>query len=493
VNPATDAAPGQPADILDTAEAGPRVIRGSALRLGGYAASTLLSVLAAALLTRHLGAADFGRYSAIFALATIVTGLADAGTATLGVREHTLRGRDDGRRFLGQLLGLRLVLACAGVLLALAFVVAAGYDAEMVAGAAVAGAGVGLTVLGGTLAIPLSSALRLAWLTGIELVRQVATVAALVALVAAGAGIVPLLAVPLPVGVLVIAVTLPAVGRAAPLRPAVDRAEWARLGRLAAPFAAATIVGTLYAHVSLLTMSLVASDAQTGVFAAAFRVYMVLGAVGGLVVASAFPVLTRAARDDRERLGYALQRLLEGCLLAGAGLAVVTALGAPAAIEVVAGAGFAEAVGALRLLAVALLGTWIIALGGYALLSLERYRELLAANAVGLALSTGLTLALAPRLGADGAAIAVAAGDSVLGALYLLALRRGAGQRFAWAAAARVAGAAGVALAAGLMSGLPAVPAAALGALVYAAAAFALRAVPLELVDALLPWRSRSA
>ena len=46
--------------ILDTPHAGGKIIRGSVLRAGGYAAGLALSILAAALMTRHLGVTRWG-------------------------------------------------------------------------------------------------------------------------------------------------------------------------------------------------------------------------------------------------------------------------------------------------------------------------------------------------------------------------------------------------------------------------------------------------
>ena len=471
-------------DALDSREAGPRIIRGGVLRIAGYGAGSLLSVLSIALLTRHLGTGDFGRYATVFALIAIITGLVDAGTASIGVREYALREARDGRAFLAQLLGMRLALAGAGGIGALGFALAAGYDGEMVAGTAVAAVGLLLTVLAGTMAIVLQSTLRLGWVTSLDFLRQAATVLALVVAILAGAGLVPLLAVPIPVGVVVLVATIALLRGHAPMRPRADRAEWRRVVVLALPFAMATAVGIVYANVTVIAMSLATSDTETGLFSAAFRVYFVLATIPGLLVASAFPLLARAARDDRERLRYAVQRMLEITLILGTGMALVTALGAPAAIDVVAGADYRASTDVLRVMALALLGTHLIALGGFALLSVERYRALLVANAIALSVSAGLTFALAPSLGADGAAIAVVAGDSVLGTLYFVALRRGDGIALTWRIVGPVVLATGAGAGLALISGLPAVPAAALAGLVFAGVLLALRAVPTEVFEA---------
>jgi O-antigen/teichoic acid export membrane protein len=465
-------------DILDTPAAGPRLIRGGALRISAYAVGSLLSVLSAALLTRHLGAADFGRYAAVFSLITIVTGLTDAGTLNIGVREHALRRGAEREAMLRQLLGLRLALTVAGIAAALAFAWLAGWDDAMVAGTLLAGAGLAVLVVQGTLAIPLQSALQLGWVSGLDLLRQVLTVAGIVALVVAGAGIAPLLGVPIPVAAVLLVVTGLLVRSRATARPAFAAERWRELFAVALPYAAATAVGILYAHVTVLLMSVVSSEAETGWFSTGFRIYFVLATIPGLLVTTAFPLLARAARDDRDRLRYAVQRLLDVNLVGGAAFALLTALGAGALVEAVAGPEFAPAVDALRLQAIALFGTFVIAVGGFALLALGRYRALLGANAVTLAISVGLTLALAPGSGATGAAVAMAVGDLALAALYFLALRQEVSVSFALLPRVALATAAGGGVA--LLTGLPAVPAALVGGTVLAVVLVALRAVPPE-------------
>jgi O-antigen/teichoic acid export membrane protein len=477
---------GQPSDILDTTEAGQKIVRGGAVRTVGYAVGSGLAVISAAVLTRYLGPTDFGRYSVVFALLAIVTGIVDAGTATLGIREHSLLRGDSGRHFLRHLLGIRLAIATVGVVGALGFALLAGYDTAMIAGTALGGVGLLLLVVYGTLAIPLYSSLRLGWVTNLDLIRQGATVAGLVALAAIGTGIVPLLAVPIPVGLLLIAVTLLLIDQGTAWKPLADRVEWTRIARLMLPFAAATVSAIIYANVSVLALSVATTERETGLFAAAFRVYFVLATVPSLIVSSAFPLLARAARDDRERLAYAVRRLWEVCLVLGAGTALVAAIGAPIAIDIVAGPDYAAATSELRLLALALMGTFVIALGGFALLSLERYRVLVTANVAGLVLSATITLALGPSLGAQAAAIAVVTADLTLAAVYFGLLSFGPDRvGLTLAVIPKTAAAAALAAAPLLIPGIPVVLDAAISGAIFLAAAVLLKAVPDELMQGL--------
>lgn len=475
-------------DILDTPQAGPTVIRGSILRVAGYGAGVLLGVGSAALLLRYLPVADFGRYTAAVSLVTIVAGLTDAGMTSIGVREYTVREGADRDSLMRNLLGMRIVLTLGGVALAIGFAIVAGYTDPIVAGVALAGVALVVQVVQATIAVPLQSSLRLGWVTALDLLRQMGTVLVLVVAVLTGAGLAVLLAAPLPVAIVLVAITLVLVRDVVPIRPAFDRKAWWTLLALTLPFAAATAVGTIYVYLTIVLMSLVASEQETGIFGAAFRVFIVLGGVPGLLIMTAFPLLARAARDDRERLGYALQRLFEICVICGVGIAIVLAVAAPVVIEVLGGGDYAAAASVLRVQSIALFASFLVGLGGYALLSLRRHRALLIANAVALVTSAGLTLALAPGLGAMGAAYASVAGEFALAIGYLVALLRGPDAiRLSLAIVPPVALAAITAGSVVLLP-VPTAVAAPFSGIVFVAVLIALRAVPAELTEA---WRSR--
>ncbi len=144
-----------------------------------------------------------------------------------------------------------------------------------------------------------------------------------------------------------------------------------------------------------------------------------------LLVSSALPLLARAARDDADRFDYASRRLVETMLLAGCGVALALFLGAAFAIDVVGGPHFEHSVIVLRILAIALVGTFIISARGYALLSLDRLpRALLICNAFALAVVLGAGLPLISTHGAVGAAIAMVLAELTLAAGYEYSITR---------------------------------------------------------------------
>lgn len=474
-------------DVLDTPEAGTLVVRGGAWRIAGYVAGTLVSLLGVALVTRHLGVARYGQYQTVLSLITVVGAVTDVGMATYGIREYSQRKAPARDELMATLLGLRLALTVVGVLAALAIGVAAGYDISLEVGVLLAGLGLMLMVLQTTLAIPLNANLRIGTVTIIDTLRQVLTVAGFVALVFLDAGVAAFLAVPVPVGLALLLLTALLVRGLIPLRPKVHVRAWVGLLKATAAFAAASAAGTIYVYTVMILTSFVAGEEQTGIFAASFRVVIVASAVPGLIVAVALPVLARAARDDRERLRYGMQKLFEVSVLLGVASVLGLVFGAAFIIEVIAGPQFAEAASVLRIQAFALPAAFLLATWGFGLLSLHRHRALLVSNLLALLLSAILVTSLASTLGARGSAISMVTCETFVAVAYLVALLRGHPDLVprlgvVWKTLLAAVPAAAVAF----VSGAPSLVQAIIALAIFSVLALAFRAVPRELAD-LLP------
>jgi O-antigen/teichoic acid export membrane protein len=473
----------EPADILDSAAAGPAAIRGSILLTSGYIAGMLMSILSVSLLIRHLGIAEYGSYAVVIGLVTIVQGVTDVGLGQIGLREFATRQGDQRERLLRNLLGVRIALTTAGVGLGTAFAAVAGYGGQLVLGTLLAGAGMVLAVIQGTFAVPLGAQLRLGWVTVMNLLRQTLTVAAIVARVMAGAGLLPFLAVGVPVGVVVLVATLVLVRGAMPLRPSFERAEWTALMRAVLPFAAAVAIGTLYLRSTLIMMPLLTTATQTGYYGLAYNVLSVLLALPALTAGAALPILARAARDDSERLRYVLGRLFEVTLIVGVWLAIALALGAGFVVQVLSGGKSEPAVVVIQIQSIALVTQFVSASWQYGLLSLHVYRPMMWISISALTLNVALTIALVPVLQANGAAIAFTAAEVVGAVASLGVLVHGRRELMPSARVpVRVLIAAAVAAAVALAPGLSSLVQAIIASALYLVVLIALRAIPPEIL-----------
>jgi O-antigen/teichoic acid export membrane protein len=473
-------------EILDTAAAGAVAMRGGTMRTAAYAGSLLLALVSAPLAVRHLGDADFGRYSSVLAVVAIVTGLTEGGVNTVAMR--ALAGAADERertRIMGDLLGLRLVLSTVGIVVAVGFTTLAGYGGMLVLGTLCASIAMLLNVTQSLLGAVLQARLRFGIASIIDITRGVVYTLLVVVLVLVGSGVLPFLVILIPAAILTLALNVWALRGSAPLRPAFHPARWMPLLRETAVFAVAIAVNALYFRLTLVIMSVTTTAVETGYFAISFRVMEVLISVPAILVGAAFPIISRSARNDRERFDSTSGRLFELCLLSGVLTSLALTLSAPFVVEVLTGSRTHPATDVLRIQSLAMIASFVASTTGYGLLSMRRHVEALAANLGSLVVVGALALVLVPSMGAQGGAIAAVLADFGLAIACTSLLVRNGGPALPWAAMPVGLAAGGVGYGAGSLVGVHPLVEAAVGVAVFLAMLVVLRRFPPEVLELL--------
>jgi O-antigen/teichoic acid export membrane protein len=462
------------------------------MRVAGFLVGALVSTLSAALLFRHLGVVDTGRYVTALSLVAFVGALSDLGLTAVGIREIATRPPGERWALARDLLGLRITLTLIGGIVVTAIAWTA-YSSTLAAGVALAGVGLLLQATQDNYALPLVVGLRLGWVSALDLARQLLTVLVTVTLVLLGAHLLAFLGMSIPVGLIVMGATAVLVRGTRSLVPAFSMRRWGAFVRAMLPYSIAVAASALYLRVSVLLVSALSSATQLGYFSASFRIIEVLTLVPGLLASSAFPIFARAASDDHERLGYALGRVYEVSLIVGAWVAVSIAVGAPLAIAIVGGAHFKPAASVLAVQGVALGAMFVSIVWANGLLGLGLYRQIMAINVSALILGAILVSVLIPIDGARGAAIGTAIAEVVVGIVQALAVVRGRpALRPSMRALPRVALAAAVGLVPLALTSVPTVARLAISSTLFAAALLATSALPRELLD-LVPWIPRTS
>jgi O-antigen/teichoic acid export membrane protein len=472
-------------DVLTSANAGGKVIRGSALRVVGNVAGILAGLGTATLLLRHLGVAESGRYVTVLSLVAIATSVVDHGLNVSASRELALRETGGRRALMANILGQRLWITPIALLLIVSFAVLAGYPASMQIGAAMAGAGLYVVALADALLLPLTVELRNAGWAFVDFLKQATALACVALLVALGARLTPFFAVLFVVGLAVVAVTPLLAGADAFMRPRFDRTEQRALLSRALPLAAALVLGQVYFRLVILLMSLVSDSRQTGYFGGSLRAIEALVSIPILVAGVALPVLAAAARDDRARLRYAVEGLSEGAVIAGVLVVLVTIRAAEPVMRIIGGHAFGPAGAVLRIQVGALLFGALVQIWAVSLVALGRQRELILTNVLGLLGVAAFAVVLVGPFGAQGGAVASVLGDALLASLIYWRLRACdvrvvVGIGFL----GRVALAAAAASAALLLPGVPDLAAAALAGALFLGVGQLIGMVPAEVHDA---------
>jgi O-antigen/teichoic acid export membrane protein len=470
-------------DLLRSAEVGPLVVRGGAVRGIGYTAGLALVAIGSVLLLRYLGVADFGRYVTVTALIGIVGGVSDAGLTTIGARELSIAEEARRPHLMANLITLRLLLTPIGVAAATLFALIAGYDHTMVYGTILAGIGLVLVSTQATLMLPLAVNLSYVRLTAADLIKQTVTVAGMGVCVLLGTSLLPFFGLQIVVGLVVIAATPLIVGRHWWHRPQADRGQLRLLVREALPMATALALNVIYFRTLVIIASLIATAVETGYVATSFRIFEILLGVPTIVMGVALPVLSAAGEEGGRRLHYVIQRMTEVGLAGSCFLAILLVFLAKPVIVLLGGNAYEGAASVLRIQGFSLIGLFLGQAWQLGLVSVRHQRDVAVANGVALVFVIGFGLVMIPWLGADGAGVAAVAAETLLASMLLFMLRRRAiapDFRFSW----KVLLASALALAPLLVHGLPEVAGAAIAALLFIGVAWFTHLLPPEVVDA---------
>jgi O-antigen/teichoic acid export membrane protein len=192
-----------------------------------------------------------------------------------------------------------------------------------------------------------------------------------------------------------------------------DRAIWRDLQRTAVPLGFFLIVINLYSYVDSIMLGKMRTDAETGLYTAAYKTYEGLTYAASVIAAVLTPRLAGLFVSDRgKHRRLALQGVAGSAALALALGAAAYALAGPL-IVLLFGAEFLPAAEPFRILCLGLAFVFAIWVLHAVAMSVNRERLLLKTALVGLTVNVGLNLYVIPRFGANGAALATVVGELV--------------------------------------------------------------------------------
>ena len=373
---------------------------------------------------RFLGVDDYGRFMYALAVTTIIETVMDIGLAHVTVRA-VARDPNGASTLFRNVLGLKV--AWVGVGLVLVFVSAPLLRSDPVV--------IRLCYLMG-----LSSAARSYFLTARGLLQgtnrfdleALIVVADRVLLLVLGTATLVLgydvvtLGVTFVVARLVmfVAVTLLLRRLLGTATPAFDRTVWRELQAAALPLGFFMISLNLYSYVDTVILGVMRTNAETGLYGAAYRVYEGLTYPPSILASLVTPRLSYLFVHDRAKVGRLLTRAVSGAaamgiVIGGIGVAVATPL-----ITLLFGPTFSAAAQPLQILsggALFVFCTWIL---HAAAIATNLDRRLFMTTVIGLTSNVVLNVLFIPRWGISGAASATVLAEAVTVLLLIIQLRR---------------------------------------------------------------------
>jgi len=373
---------------------------------------------------RFLGVDDYGRFMYALAVTTIIETVMDIGLAHVTVRA-VARDPKGASALFRNVLGLKVAWVGIGLVLVLVSAPLLRSDPVVIR----------LCYLMG-----LSSAARSYFLTARGLLQgtnrfdleAVIVVADRVLLLVLGTAALVLGYDVLALGVtfvvarliMFVAVTLLLRGLLGNATPTYDRAIWRDLQAAALPLGFFMISLNLYSYVDTVILGVMRTNAETGLYGAAYRIYEGLTYPPSILASLVTPRLSYLFVHDRAKVSQLLMRAVTGAaamgiVIGGIGVAVAVPL-----VNLLFGATFAAAAQPLQILSAGALFvfcTWIL---HAAAIATNLDRRLFMTTLVGLTCNVGLNVLFIPRWGISGAASATVIAEGVTVLLLITQLRR---------------------------------------------------------------------
>jgi len=413
-------------DSAASSSAAPRrVARNAGLLLARQAFVTAVGVVVTALVARHLGPVDFGRFEYAFALVVAFSTLGNFGLRAVTVRSVAQRARPLAS-YLGLMLSLRLLMACAAWPLLLICAYYLGDSLALTGLVAIASLTLPINALGTTLRDVLQGLERFAVEAATSVVVRVVTLVGSLVVIGLDQGVVAIVsvyAVGAGFGLLVPAMAMRRAGHTMGFRWSTPEAL--RELRAALPFGANALAALLMWEINPVLIEGLSSMAMVGIFAAGTRLLLPLYMIPESVSDALTPAVARAwSTGGGVSSGELVGRAFYGLLVMGLPIAVGGAMCADEIVTLVFGYQFEEAETVLLVLVVVLPLEFVSIPAGDVLGAIHQQNRLLWITCGGAAVNVIAAVALIPSLGAVGCAWSVAAATAFYCAASVLLLIR---------------------------------------------------------------------
>lgn len=454
-----------------------RVVFNTGVQLAGRAVSIVLTLVSFAIVTRYLGVAGFGAYSLVLTFLMLAVTIADLGTTPIGVRELARRP-GEAERLIGNLLGLRVLLAGGAALALLVLSLLVQYEPRVQEGLRLTAPAAVALVLVGLPAIIFQSRLRLELAMLVEVVTSATTLILLVVVTAADLGFSAVLLATVGGTMVAAATGYVLAARLAPLRPRAGAGELRRLTKASLPIGLFMIFGVVHFKVDTVLLSIFKPLADVGTYSVAYRFLEQVLFIPGFFVAAVFPIITSYHATGDELLKVAIDKSFAFLVILAVPVATATFVLAPDIVRLVAGDEFDDAVRPLRILSFASIFFFTNALFSALLVIYERQRQLLVLAGSVVVGNIALNLVLIPSFSYTGAAVAAVITGACGGIAMMIWATKSVGSGLDLSPLPRVlAATAGMAVVLWTAQALPLLVTVAAGAIVYAVLAYLLGVV----------------
>ncbi len=374
------------------------------LQVAGKFIATILGLITIGIMTRHLGRAGYGEFTTAMTFLQFFGVMSDFGLTLTMVRMMSAAGADEPR-VASNIFTFRLITATLMYGLAPLVALVFPYPGAIKAAIAIGALSYLNMTLAGLMVAVFQKHLNIRLSTASEIIGRVILLVLTAWFAAAGYGLLALVLALVIANAAQFGLNFFFARRFVSIRLAIDGAMWREIVRQSWPIGISIIFNLIYLKSDIIILSLFRTEAEVGLYGAAYKVLDVITTIPTIFMGLVLPVLTAVWSagqkvDFERKLGRAFEFLTMIALPLVVGAAVV---GRPL-MSLVAGQAFAESGDYLAILMIAGAAVFWSALFGHTIVALGRQRQMMWGYGIDAVLSLVLYFLLIPRFGAAGAA-----------------------------------------------------------------------------------------
>lgn len=392
-------------------------------QIGGQVVNLALGIVTTVVIVRALGATNYGQWATVLALIELVGLVGNFGIETVAVRFAAQEPEREGW-WVGAATSLRLLVSLP-VLVVFVIVVAlvAGSHEMLVAGFILSA--LYLTSALSTLRIVFRLHVRNHVTTAFSIVNSIIWTTAVIAIAAAGGGLVPFALAFVGTAILIQTATAIAALRTMPVHWHGVRRYWPPLFKVGL---AVGIAGTLtYAYGRIdqvIVYELTPDPAEVGVYAAMYKILENAAFVPVAVMTTLFPIMAGLFPGEPQRLRRIVQVAIDYLTMIALGALALTLAASGPIVELLFGSGYSSGATLLPILFAAFVPICIGNVAGNMVIATNLQKRYIWYAALGLLLNAPLNLLLIPHYGVEAAAWITLATELVVVSLTLIAVLR---------------------------------------------------------------------
>jgi O-antigen/teichoic acid export membrane protein len=379
---------------------------------------TAASVIIVIYLTRYLGAEGYGQYTIVLSYLALFVVLADFGLSIYIAREVPKK-EYPAEKIVGNVMGLRLILSIAVLVLACLVVIFMPYSQIIKFGVWTASVSMLFILMNEPLKGVYQVNLAMDRYSFAEIIGRIFTLILTIIFVKIHLGLIAILAAYTLGNLINLIFNVILTAKFIKIDFRFEYPFWRGIFKEAIPLGLVAISGVIYFRVGIILLSVLKSEVDVGIFGAAYKIIEILLTFPSMFLGLILPLLSQHIEENPGKFRTIFQKSFNLMLIWIMPIFILGTMMAPQIINIIGGREFESASTPLIILLIALIFSFASSSMGPVIIALGKQSELAWRNFGAIFLTVLVNLILIPRFSYNGTAGAMIISEMVLFGLSL--------------------------------------------------------------------------